>query len=98
MTSTSKAFRRLLRNDSGNTAIVYALSAIPLMLAVGAGIDFVRFADARTHLQSALDAAALAGAAAAGKTDDERVAIAEAAFEANMASGAASDYPTDQDL
>lgn len=61
---------RFLRNTTGNTAIMFSLAAIPLMLGAGAAIDMVRANQARTILQAAADAAALAGAAS-GKTTDE---------------------------
>ena len=71
---------------------MFALSAIPVLLAAGAGIDYARYNTAQTHLQAALDAAALAGAAASGKSDTEREAIAQATFDANMTAGAAAGY------
>jgi Flp pilus assembly protein TadG len=98
MTSIAKRFRRFWNNDRGDTAILFALSAIPILLAAGAGIDYARYTDSKTHLQAALDSAALAGAAATGKSDGERAAIAQAAFDANIASGAAAGYDTESDF
>ncbi len=46
----------------GNTALVFSLAAIPMMLGVGAAVDFVHNNDVTTVLQGAADAAALAGA------------------------------------
>lgn len=92
MNRIRKTLNRLLRNERGDTAIMFALSAIPVLLAAGAGIDYARYNDAQTHVQAALDSAALAGAAALGKTDDEREAIAQAAFDANIAKGSAAGY------
>jgi Flp pilus assembly protein TadG len=77
-------------NQKGNTAIIYALSAIPTLLAVGAGVDYARFASATVHIQSALDNAALTGAMKGKISDTERIALAEASFKANMEVGAAS--------
>ena len=55
--------RRRLRSDSrGNVAVVIALSALPIIAAVGAGVDISRMAKAKAALQNAADAAALAGA------------------------------------
>jgi Flp pilus assembly protein TadG len=62
-------FVRFLRNTTGNTAIMFSLAAVPLMLGAGAAIDMVRANQARTILQAAADAAALAGASS-GKTTD----------------------------
>jgi Flp pilus assembly protein TadG len=52
---------RLLRDQGGNVAIVFALMAIVLMLAVGAAVDIGRWLHARDQTQSAADAAVLAG-------------------------------------
>ena len=35
-------FRSLLKSDGGNAAIIFSLAIVPLLLAVGAGIDMVR--------------------------------------------------------
>ena len=53
-------FRSLLKSDGGNAAIIFSLAIVPLLLAVGAGIDMVRANWARTVLQAAADAAVLA--------------------------------------
>lgn len=92
MANIRKSFSRILRNENGDTAVIFALSAIPVLLALGAGVDYARYTDTQTHLQAALDSAALAGAAATGKSDTEREAIAQAAFDANIATGSAAGY------
>ena len=53
--------RRLQGDRRGNVAIIVAVTAIPVVIAVGAGIDLSRMAKARATLQNAVDAAALAG-------------------------------------
>ncbi len=54
--------KRRLRDDRrGNVAMIVAVTAIPVVIAVGAGIDLSRMAKARATLQNAVDAAALAG-------------------------------------
>jgi Flp pilus assembly protein TadG len=58
----------LLRNQKGNIAVSFALTLVPMLLAVGAGVDMVRANHARTVLQGAADAAALGGGASR-KTD-----------------------------
>ena len=50
---------------------------------VGGAIDFSRAFIVKTRLQSSLDAAVLATAAAAGLTDAERIAYGESIFQAN---------------
>lgn len=48
----------------GSTSMIFAIAMPMLIMAVGAGIDFSRMADARAALQRAVDNAALSGAAA----------------------------------
>ncbi len=98
MFNIRKALRRFTRSERGDTAIMFALTAIPVILAAGAGIDYATYASAKTHLQASLDTAALAGAAASGKTDAQRATIAAAAFTANMSAGAATGYPLTTDF
>jgi Flp pilus assembly protein TadG len=62
--SLLKKFSKDLR---GNTTIMFALAVVPLLLASGAAIDFLRANSTQTVLQGAADAAAVAGAAS-GKT------------------------------
>ncbi|MDE2228685.1 MAG: hypothetical protein KGL11_06555 [Alphaproteobacteria bacterium] len=57
-------FRRLACNTEGAVAVLFAVLAIAIALAVGAGVDYGRAAEIRAALQSAVDAAALAGASA----------------------------------
>jgi Flp pilus assembly protein TadG len=54
------ALRRLLRSRNGNVAIVVALSLVPMMLAVGASLDYIRAYNVRQKMQSDLDAALIA--------------------------------------
>ena len=49
--------------QKGAIAILYALSAVPIFVAAGSAIDYVRYVANSTELQSALDSAALAAAA-----------------------------------
>lgn len=51
--------RRLLRSRSGNVAMIFALCAIPMVTAVGAGIEWSRITSAKAKLDRATDAAAL---------------------------------------
>ncbi|MGV1759614.1 TadE/TadG family type IV pilus assembly protein [Rhizobium sp. A22-96] len=50
----------LFRNKSGNVAIVVALSMVPMILAVGASLDYIRAYNVRQRIQSDLDAALIA--------------------------------------
>jgi Flp pilus assembly protein TadG len=64
-----KMMKSFLRNTSGNTAIMFSLAAIPLLLGAGVAVDSMRAANSRTQLQAAADAAAIAGASS-GKTNN----------------------------
>ncbi|MGH6994909.1 MAG: pilus assembly protein TadG-related protein [Stellaceae bacterium] len=56
--------RSLNRDADGTVAVLFGLLMIPLIVAVGVGVDYGRAAEIRATLQSAVDAAALAGASA----------------------------------
>lgn len=47
------------RNDNGNIAVIAAICLMPILIAVGAAIDYSRIFLARTTLTAALDAAVL---------------------------------------
>lgn len=87
------ALRRFTANESGNATMILALSAVPMVLAAGAAIDFGHFTSVQTHLQASLDAGALAGAAAQDATDAEREKYASDLFLADMSKGAAAGMP-----
>lgn len=53
--------RRFLTSTTGNTGVIFAISAVPLIIATGSAIDMVRANNAQTVLQKATDAAAFAG-------------------------------------
>ena len=59
--------RALLRNQTGNLSVILALSAIPLTLAMGAGVDYARGLAVHSNMADALDSAALAVGAATTK-------------------------------
>lgn len=54
--------RAFYHNDAGNVAMTAALCALPLFAAVTAGLDFQDVVSAKSKLQEAVDAGALAGA------------------------------------
>lgn len=56
-------FRSFLKSTSGNIAIMFSLVALPLFVGIGVAVDLVRVNNANGLLQTAADAAALAGAA-----------------------------------
>src|ERR1043166_9136595 len=50
---------RFIGAREGNVAVIFALSAIPIISFVGAAIDYTRATAARTSMQAALDSTAL---------------------------------------
>ena len=52
--------KSFVRETRGNVGIVFAISALPMMAMVGAGIDYGSLTNARTELKIATDSAALA--------------------------------------
>ena len=48
------------RDRSGSTSIIFGLSIVPILMLVGAGIDYSRAIDQKSALQQATDATALA--------------------------------------
>ncbi|MBZ0215310.1 MAG: hypothetical protein K8F25_02050, partial [Fimbriimonadaceae bacterium] len=55
----TSALKRLARDDSGNIAILFAAAIIPVIVAVGAAMDYSRASQVKTAMQTALDSTAL---------------------------------------
>ena len=72
------------KSQNGSTAVIFGLAAVPLFLAVGAAMDITRLSAATTQVQAALDAGALAGAAANAPNDSAREDLALKAFMTNL--------------
>ncbi len=81
------------KNTNGNISIMLGLAMVPVMLGAGAAIDFGRASYARTVLQGAADAAAIAGATSKDKSVAKLQAIVEEYLAANNA-GQAVQYMT----
>lgn len=58
--SLRSAAGRFRKDDGGNIAMMFAIASIPMIVAVGGGIDYSRGAMARTQMQDSLDATSLA--------------------------------------
>lgn len=56
---THRAAQRLIRNERGNVAMIFAVALVPLLGFVGAAIDYSRTTSARSSMKVALDSAAL---------------------------------------
>ena len=95
----SKLFGAFGRDRGGNVALMFAMLAVPLTLSVGVGIDYGLAASAHTKMQSALDAAVLAGAvASSSKTQAASIAVAQQIFKADaldLGAGAAATFTFD---
>ena len=78
-------------SQKGSIAVFYAISAIPIFVAAGSAIDYIRYLANVTELQAALDSAALAAASTPEVSDAERLALAEATFVKNLEGGDLAD-------
>ncbi|MGE9008816.1 TadE/TadG family type IV pilus assembly protein [Leptospira interrogans] len=95
---------RFGRNSSGNIAVLFGIVLVPLLIAVGCAIDYSVANNQRTKMQSALDAAILAGSIAgkqaldSGANSTAAIAAANAAaanfFSANIPSGISASIST----
>lgn len=65
----------IFRNAKGNVAIIFAITIVPLLLAVGCAVDYSRALNAQATLQNAADAAVLAAGASDKVTDTEVTAL-----------------------
>ena len=80
-------------DQSGAVGLLLALAAIPLLLVIGAAVDYGKSMTAKTRLQAALDAGALA-AAASELPEQDRVTLAENVFRQNAGEKWADAQPT----
>src|ERR1051325_9083236 len=74
-------FAEFKRRQDGQIAVFFALTLVPVMVGVGAAIDYARANTAKVRIQAALDAAVLAGAKD-GTTNGST--IASNVFNANL--------------
>lgn len=89
---------RFLESSSGNTAMIFGLMSVAVIMAGGAAIDVARAVSMKTRLSSALDAAALAVGTQLNKTEDELEDMAQKYFDANYPEGALGETdPVDVD-
>lgn len=76
--------RKLFGRTNGNVSIMFALAAVPMLIAAGGAIDYVRISNTRTALQAAIDASTLAAAMAESMSNKERIALAKTYFNSNF--------------
>lgn len=76
-------FRRWARNTRGNYAIIFALTLVPILIAIGAAVDLSQAYFVRERLTRALDAAGLAVGGQTGLSTSQIQTIAQNYFNAN---------------
>jgi Flp pilus assembly protein TadG len=74
-------FREFHRANQGNIAVIFTIAAIPLIGAVGTAVDYSKANDVKSRLQSALDAAVLAGAT---QPSAQQISTASAVFSGDF--------------
>lgn len=74
-------------DKSGVVAVLFAICIVPVMIVIGAGIDFSRLSSARTAAQAAADAAALAAASSRLDAEAGLRLLADAQATANLRGG-----------
>ncbi len=86
----ANSLKSFTSQQDGNVGILFALTIVPVFLAVGAAVDMARVSSAQSEVQSALDAASLAAASAPASTSiAKRIKIGEDMFKANLVGGVA---------
>lgn len=73
--------------------MIYGLALVPLMVAVGGGLDYARAAMIKSAMSAALDSAALGVAQSKGLTTDQMQALAQQYFNANYHESSAFGTP-----
>ena len=74
---TDSLFSRFSRDNSGSTAMMFALIVAPVMMLTGMAVDYSRMVTVKARMQTALDAAALAGGRAAQTTSTNVATVAQ---------------------
>ena len=75
--------RNFSKSEKGNIALIYAITLLPALAAVGSGIDLTRAMVVKMRLGEALDAAGLAVAGTVGLTEAQMTDKAQKFFYAN---------------
>ena len=87
-------YKRLKTNESGNIAFMTAVAMIPMVLMMGATVDFQKSSNTQTSLQSALDSAALFAASLSDTTSTALTNKAKPFFDANYKADGGTGTPT----
>ena len=73
----------VIRSNDANVAVTFGLALIPIVMAIGMAVDLAFVETAKSHLQQAVDVAALS-ALADNTSESKRAAAARFAFDANL--------------
>jgi Flp pilus assembly protein TadG len=65
--------RRLMTDRAGNIALTFAIVSVPLLGAIGAGIDYMRAVNMHREIQASLDAALVAAIKDVGIKDEKAI-------------------------
>jgi Flp pilus assembly protein TadG len=79
-----KSLTEFRRSKSGNVAVLFGLSTLPLILLLGAAVDYQRATTAKSQLQSAVDTGAIAAANGSALTQTARQVLASNAALVNL--------------
>lgn len=74
----------LPRETSGAVGVIFGLAVLPLLLMIGAAIDMERATQAKSRLQEAVDAGALAAVAKTSLTASARLQLAKSNILSNL--------------
>jgi Flp pilus assembly protein TadG len=83
MQAQDRVVRRFSRDASGSVAILFAIGLIPILLGIGAAIDYGRALIVRERMADAADAAALAIGSWQGLSQQDLKVKAQQYFDAN---------------
>lgn len=92
--AATKSLTEFRHAKSGNVAILFGLSTLPLILLLGAAIDYQRATSAKSRLQSAVDTGAIAAANGSALTQTARQVLASNAALVNLGPMASEINPT----
>ena len=85
LTQFGSVLNKFSRDNRGNLTIITAVTLMPIVAAVGAGIDYSRLSSQISNFQQAADAAVLAAAKKrTSMTDSELASYARKVFDANL--------------
>jgi Flp pilus assembly protein TadG len=88
MTALIARLRRFIKRREGNTAIIFGLAAIPVVVAAGMAVDVTRAYMVKERLSAALDAASLAAASEGSLNQAQMLTKLQQYFLANYPSTA----------